>query len=181
MQSQMTPNLTPSYLATLVQLNLEFLEQLPPVQVKNQRVAAHGGAMPYAGRTIPKVKREKHIDLPNWLKGDQLTDFLESLRPGIRRQAYNLSQRVWSVALDPQDLEQEAMLAAWHAASRYDETKVKSEKSFIGYCMKFARFAMIKYVQQQTQIPTISLEDYLEVETHNGTWCRELPAPSIYC
>lgn len=162
MPTQDSSYLTPSYLATLVQLNFEYLEQLPSAQVKKRRTP-----------TTP-------IEIPDWLKGDRLTAFLESLRPEIRRQAYNLSRRVWSVVLDPQDLEQEAMLAAWHAASRYDETKVKSEKSFIGYCMKFARFAMIKYVQQQTQTPTISLEDYLEVETHNGTWHRELSLHAIW-
>lgn len=160
MQTELIPNLTPSYLATLVQLNLEFLEQLPPVQVKNPRVADPGKARSYTSRTIPTVKaptRGKHIEIPDWLTGDRLIDFLESLRPRIKHIATSLAGRCYS-PIDPQELEQVGMIAAWQRTQSYDPDKTGS---FHACCIIRAHYAMIDFLRREFKVPTISLEEYL--------------------
>jgi RNA polymerase sigma factor (sigma-70 family) len=106
--------------------------------------------------------------LPDWLQGEGLTHFITGLQPAIEQIARNLYYRVRvSVALD--DLVQEGHIAAWQAAQRYDAAKIKDESSFTGYCMLRARGAMLNYLDMLHKSSAISLDEYLQSETSDGS------------
>jgi DNA-directed RNA polymerase specialized sigma24 family protein len=118
--------------------------------------------------------RQEARQLPAWLTGDNLNLFLAEMQPYIERAARSLYFRSRDVvSVDLADLEQVGMIAAWQATQRYDASKVIDANSFTGYCVKFARGAMLAELRGLDT--AISLDSYLEIPTQNGAIRRELP------
>ena len=98
---------------------------------------------------------------------------LSRIQGNIEAQARTLyfkARDVISISLE--DLIQEGMIGAWIASTRYDESKVKDEGSIDGYCMKYAKYAMLQHIQKQR--PDLSLEAYLEGSINGDTVYREI-------
>jgi RNA polymerase sigma factor (sigma-70 family) len=93
------------------------------------------------------------------------------------RKLYLDTRMAISVSVD--DLVQEGMIGAWQACQRYDESKVKSEKSINGYCMKYAKYAMLQWIENHKS--EISLEGYLEAETERGLTQRDIEDRPVKC
>jgi len=111
------------------------------------------------------------------------TQLVTSLRPSIERSAYRLYYRVrFHVSIDPDDLIQEAMLAAWAATARLDTAKMKDSSSLTGFLMKRARGAMFNALTRINKTPAMSLDEYLETDDQqDGPWTHEIAdSPTPY-
>jgi RNA polymerase sigma factor (sigma-70 family) len=151
-----------SFLASLVQTNLQPILQTDDAPAPD-----------IAPSTEQQARR------PSCLTDDELTALIESIKPEIARIAWRLSQRLYSVSVDPEDLEQEGLIAAWQATTRYDASKVTNEHSLRAYCMSRARGAMLMYLRREFKKPAASLDAYLEVDTDDGSMHREIADPPV--
>jgi RNA polymerase sigma factor (sigma-70 family) len=97
------------------------------------------------------------------------TEIVTALHPAIERAAYSIYYRVrCHVSVEPGDLIQEGMLAAWKATGFLDADRLKDTGSLPGFIMKHARGAMFKAITKG-QRRAVSLEEYLD-----HPWTQEI-------
>lgn len=106
---------------------------------------------------------------PSVLAGDELNDFLASLRPQIERIAASIYYgRYYSISIALDDLIQVGLIGAWRCTQKYDASKMKRDKSLLAYCLRRARGEMINHVKTQFRTPAQSLDAYLAPDTDTG-------------
>ena len=165
--SEIPPSFLQALLKKHVYETIQYQDASSPThyEVKKRRVAKKEKVVPM-------------IPLPEWLRGERLSQFLVSLQPKIEsvaRGMYGEVKSMVSVSID--DLAQEGLIRVWKSLSGCYEIEAVNEQEFQYMCIKRARWAMVDYIHGLRKQHAWSLDQYLTVEGDETTLLGELAEP----